>query len=189
MAGQLLLANPKPGKGHKVKQPVARAGGDKKKKPNKPKGSLFRNPISGLRGRAGGIVKRVTDQATGAGVGALGGIGLDFLLRFAPLKFKTGPLAHVTRAAVAVGLGTFLGNKHRLIGAAANGMLTITMYNALRQYVAGPLNLGEISDADMQELSDAYSLGVYDAPPSIGVNTPALGVYDNQMSDAYDMAQ
>ncbi|MEN9924387.1 MAG: hypothetical protein RL268_513, partial [Pseudomonadota bacterium] len=151
--------------------------------------SLFRNPISGLRGRAGGIVKRVTDQATGAGVGALGGIGLDFLLRFAPLKFKTGPLAHVTRAAVAVGLGTFLGNKHRLIGAAANGMLTITMYNALRQYVAGPLNLGEISDADMQELSDAYSLGVYDAPPSIGVNTPALGVYDNQMSDAYDMAQ
>jgi hypothetical protein len=144
------------------------------------RGRVGTNPIP----RTGGLLKRVLAQATSAGVGALGGIGLDLLMRPVPLTLKTGAMGHAVRAVTAVGVG-LLGGGIPLVAQAANGALTITLYNALRQYVAAPLSLGELTDDDMSQLSDAgYQLGVYGTPAELGMrggmgaSTQALGVYE-----------
>lgn len=172
---RLVKKNPKPSFGRKVKRRRVR-----------------RNPIGlgGLRRAGGGLVGAIKAQVIGAGVGAAGAIALDFALRFAPVSVKTGAMSHVTKAAAAVALG-LAGRRNALVAQAAQGALTIALYQAARQYVTVPMGLGEISDSDMQQLADSYGdgMGVYDvAPPALGVSSPALGVYEGQMAGAYDMA-
>ena len=187
--GVVTLVNPK-GRGKKrpVKKNPKHGFGTKRKGRRR----VRRNPIGlgGLRRAGGGLVGAIKHQVIGASVGAAGAVALDFALRFAPLSVKTGAMSHVTKAAAAVALG-LAGRRHALVAQAAQGALAITLYQALRQYVTVPMGLGEISDSDMQQLADSYGdgMGVYDVQPQLGSQTPALGVYDGQMSDAYDMAQ
>ena len=189
--GVVTLVNPK-GRGKKrsvKKNPKSHGFAGKRKARRR----VRRNPIGlgGLRSSGRSLVGAVKQQVIGAGVGAAGAVALDFALRFAPVSIKTGALSHVTKAAAAVALG-LLGRRKPLLAQAAQGALTITLYQALRQYVTVPMGLGEISEADMQQLADSYGdgMGVYDLQPgAIGASTPALGVYDGQMADAYDMAQ
>jgi hypothetical protein len=187
--GVVTLVNPK-GRGKKrpVKKNPKSYGFARKRKGRR---RVRRNPIGlgGLRSAGRGLAGAVTSQVIGAGVGAVGAAALDFALRFAPVSVKTGAMSHVTKAAAAIAVG-LAAKRMPMVARAAQGALTITLYQALRQYVTVPMGLGEISEGDMQQLADAYSdtnMGIYDVP-ALGVNTPALGVYDGQMADAYDMA-
>lgn len=193
--GYVALVNPKHGKKRGKKRATNRnprpAGGRKQRRTGRRRAR--RNPIgfARLRGAGRGLLGNVQSQVVGAGVGAIGAAALDFALRFAPVGIKTGALSHVTKAAAAIALG-LAGKRMPLVAQAAQGALTITLYQALRQYVTVPMGLGEITEGDMQQLADSYGdggdgMGVYDVP-ALGVNTPALGVYDGQMADAYDMA-
>jgi hypothetical protein len=193
MAGQLLLVNPGPKKG-KTKKPrtaAQKAATAKMKRANaaKRKGkrrtttvrtimrTTQRNPI-----RGGSLLRSITSQATGAGVGAIGGALLDAILRPLPLTMKTGNVGHLTRAGIAIGAG-LLGKRVPMLAQAAQGALTITLYNVLRQYVTVPMNLGEISDSDMQEIAgtDSYpdALGSYEQG-LLGADGygNGMGVYD-----------
>lgn len=186
--GVVTLVNPKGGKKRPVKKNPKHGFG--KKRPQKRR--VLRNPIGlgGLRSGGRSMVGAIKAQVIGAGIGAAGAAALDFALRFAPVSVKTGAMSHVTKAAAAVALG-LAGRRHALVAQAAQGALAITLYQALRQYVTVPMGLGEISDSDMQQLADSYGdgMGVYDLQPAaLGVSSPALGVYEGQMSDAYDMA-
>lgn len=188
--GVVTLVNPKGGKKRPVKKNPKHGFG--KKRPQKRR--VRRNPIGlgGLRSGGRSLVGAIKAQVIGASIGAAGAAALDFALRFAPVSVKTGAMSHVTKAAAAVALG-LAGRRHALVAQAAQGALAITLYQALRQYVTVPMGMGEISDSDMQQLADSYGdgdgMGVYDLQPAaLGVSSPALGVYEGQMSDAYDMA-
>ena len=188
--GVVALVHPKGGHSPQKKapkknpRPAAAAGAKKPKKPR-------HNPIgSMLKTRSGGIGASIVRAAAASAAGAAGMAAMDLALRFAPVSVKTGAMSHVTKAGAAIAVG-LLGRKHPVVSQAAQGALTIVLYQALRQYVTVPMNLGEISDSDMQQLAETYGdgMGVYDvAQPALGVNTPALGVYEGQMADAYDMA-
>jgi hypothetical protein len=190
--GYVALVNPK-GKGRK-KRPVKSnpRPASRRKQRRTGRRRARRNPIGfgRLRGAGRGLLGGVTSQVMGAGVGAVGAVALDFALRFAPVSVKTGAMSHITKAAAAIAVG-LAAKRMPLVAQAAQGALTITLYQALRQYVTVPMGLGEITEGDMQQLADSYGdgsdgMGVYDVQ-ALGVNTPALGVYDGQMSDAYDM--
>lgn len=190
--GVVTLVNPK-GRGKKrpVKKNPKHSFGKKRVQKRR---RVHRNPLGlgGLRSSGRSLVGAIKSQVIGSAVGVAGAAALDFALRFAPVSVKTGAMSHVTKAAAAVALG-LAGRRHALVAQAAQGALTITLYQALRQYVTVPMGLGEISDSDMQQLADSYGdgMGVYDVAqqPQLGAQSPALGVYDGQMSDAYDMAQ
>lgn len=196
MPGQILIVNPRGGKPRKVQIMAAskpkkklygaaaaahakkhRGGAATKRKARKAtsikslRGLFNRNPRPSVRG----IVGNVTGQAMAAGLGALGGAAVDLAMRPLPVKLKVGPLGILTRAGLSIGVG-LLGSRMKPVAQMAQGALTITLYNALRQYVTVPMNLGEISDGDMQELSamvdgsagvplleDNSDMGVYEA--------------------------
>lgn len=174
MAGQLLLVNSGPKKGRKG---ARRRTTSAKKRPARRRSTSMarlrrrsrRNPIAG-RGLIGGVVS----QVTGAGVGAIGGAAVDLALRFLPLPVKTGPVGHLTRAGIAIGAG-LLGKRMPLVAQAAQGALTITLYNVLRQYVTVPMNLGEISDADVREITAMGGTDI-ETQPLLGAYEPSGGV-------------
>lgn len=173
MAGQLLLVNPGPKKGRKG---ARRRTTSAKKRPARRRTTMRtlrrrsrRNPIAGR-----GMVGAVVGQVTGAGLGAVGGAALDFALRFLPLQAKTGPVGHLARAGIAIGAG-LLGKRIPMVAQAAQGALTITLYNVLRQYVTVPMNLGEISDDDVRQIN-ALSGTDIETQPMLGAYEPSGGV-------------
>lgn len=113
------------------------------------RGLFKRNPIA-PRGRS--LIGNLTGQMMAGGLGAVGGAAVDLAMRPLPVKMKVGPMGILTRAALSIGAG-IVGARIQPVAQMAQGALTITLYNALRQYVTVPMNLGEISDADVQELS------------------------------------
>lgn len=174
MAGQLLLVNPGPKKGRKG---AKRRATSAKKRPARRRSTSMarlrrrsrRNPIAGR-----GMVGAVVGQVTGAGLGAVGGAALDFALRFLPLQAKTGPVGHLARAGIAIGAG-LLGKRIPMVAQAAQGALTITLYNVLRQYVTVPMNMGEISDADVREIQSMGGTDI-ETQPLLGAYEPSGGV-------------
>lgn len=184
MAGQILLANPRGGKKRPAPKKNPRPAAKKARKGRRPR----RNPIGfgGMRSAGRGLLGAVKPLVAGAAVGAAGAAALDFALRFAPVSIKTGALSHVTKAVAAVALGV-AGRRMPLVRQAAQGALTITLYQALRQYVTVPMNLGEITEGDMQQLSDLYSgsggISGYElTQPALGVNAaPSGGMGEYQM--------
>jgi len=185
----VIVANPKRGKKRRAtRKNPAPAHGRRRSGRRRTR----RNPIGGmLRTRgSGGLFGGISRAAMSAGLGAAGAIGVDFLLRFAPVSMKVGPMSHVTKAAVAIGVG-LIGRKNALVAGAAQGALTVALYGAARQFLAVPMGLSEISEADMYELANTYGddgMGSYTmepgvTSPALGVNSPALGAYEFQDAD------
>jgi hypothetical protein len=189
MAGQLLLVNPaKRGK----KKSTKRAAPATKRPARRSTTSLSklrkrtrRNPIMG-----GSLLKGVTGQVKSAAVGALGGALLDAMLRPLPMNMKAGNVGHLTRAGIAIAAG-IVGKRHPMIASAAQGALTITLYNVLRQYVTVPMNLGEISDADMNAYVQDGGMGEYvggvedDGMPQLGFTGSAVQMEDEDNVGEY----
>lgn len=90
-----------------------------------------RNPI-GLSGGA------LMAQMMGAAQGAAGAVAVDIAIKYLPIPaaMKAGNMQHVTRAALAVGLG-LLGRKFvgRAAGRMAEGALTVSAYGMLKNIV------------------------------------------------------
>lgn len=178
----VLLVNPRGRKrraGKKVHRPAPRRNPRRTGAARRSRRHLRRNPFALRLGgaRSGGLVGNLTHQATGAGLGLAGAIVTDVLMKPMPLEMKAGPIGHITRAGLAIALG-LLGAKRPMVAQAANGALTVALYQAYAQYLKGQLHLGEYTEGDMQEMMGAYeaagvpSLGVSDTPP-VG-----LGAYD-----------
>lgn len=133
---------------------------------------FHRNPIAGRR--RGGIVKGIVGTVKNGAVGAVGGLLTDAAMKFAPLSMKTGAISHLIRGSVAVALG-LVGDMVRIPGAGmmAEGAMTITLYQAAREYITVPMGLAEYTEADMAGLGLA-GLGNYGgALPGGGVGSVA----------------
>lgn len=186
MSGQLLLVNPARKKGRK--KGARRASPAKRRAPARRRSTSItrlrrrarRNPIAGR-----GLMGTVLGQVKGAALGAVGGALLDVALRPLPLAAKTGNVGHLTRAGIAIAAGV-VGKRIPMVGQAALGALTITLYNVVRQYVSVPMGLGEISDADMAEIAgtDAMNqplLGSYAPAGAVGMSGAGdfgMGLYE-----------
>lgn len=138
-----------------------------------------RNPRPGVLagfGRGRVFVQNVGQDLVAAVAGAAGGVALDFLMRPLPLAVKAGPLNHLVRGAASIGLGLVAHVARVPIAAElAKGAMTITLYNAARQYVLLPRGLGELSDEDLTQISDcAMDAGVGEV---ISLPSAAAGDY------------
>lgn len=109
-------------------------------------------------------------EFTGALVGAGGGIAVDAAMRPLPLEWKSGAKGYLARGTASVLLGvvgSFLrGRAGNMLAAASRGALTITVYNAARQYVTVPMGLGELSDDEVSQILENPSPVVYDQLPN-----------------------
>ncbi len=107
-----------------------------------------RNPIS-----HGNLGDRVTSMAMDGAIGAAGGLLVDAALKPMPLDMKMGPVSHLVRAGISIGLG-LIGAMAKIPVAAklATGGLTITLYNAGREYITTPMGLNEYTHNDMAGL-------------------------------------
>lgn len=208
MPGQILIVNPRGGKPRKVQimaasKPTkkrklygaaaaahakkAAHRGDTKKR-SKARKSTSVASLRGLFHRnpklpsARGLIGNVMGQAMAGGLGAIGGAAVDLAMRPLPVKLKVGPAGILTRAGISIGVG-LLGAKIKPVRDMAQGALTITLYNALRQYVTVPMNLGEISDNDMRELSALVDGGTYPALPG----DDGMGVYEADTLGEYEV--
>lgn len=95
------------------------------------------NPFKGFGTRQG-----VTKLATGAGVGAVGAVALDYLWQwgsgYLPAQLQSGYVGTVAKAAVAVGAGWLAG---KAVGkpialAMSGGALTVIAYQLIHQLIA-----------------------------------------------------
>lgn len=125
-------------------------------------GGFRRNPIRRRRYRhnpRGVSIQALGQDLVGAAAGAAGGVAVDLLMRPLPLALKAGPLNYLVRGAASIGLG-IIGGLARLpyAGEIGRGAMSITLYNAARQYVLLPRGLGELSDEDIAALSEGSEL-------------------------------
>lgn len=127
----------------------------------------------------------VNGQLIPAAQGAAGALALDLALGYIPLpeQLKTGMVRHVTKAALAVGIGVAVEKlSNRTAGkAAALGALTVVLHDAAREAVAKAapsVRLGEyLSDSDLAEYLSGAGMG------ALGYDSTGLPVGD--YADAY----
>lgn len=114
-----------------------------------------RNP----RFSVGGAVKNVTGLLVPAAIAGAGALAVDVVLPKLPLpdRLKTGYLRHVSRGAVAVGLGLLVSMIKKDIGRQVMaGGLTVAMYGAMRdglQSAAPSLTLADL-DEDLGDFAN-----------------------------------
>lgn len=109
------------------------------------------NPIGGLR--AGNIGDMVMNGLKGA----VGGIAVNAVVSFLPATFKTGNVLYVSRAALAIVIGTvgskFAGKHAR---AAAEGALAINFADFINTFAAGKL-----PGSQLHGVGGEYGVGEY----------------------------
>jgi len=144
-----------------------------------------RNPAMNLRG--------LTRDVMGAAIGAAGGVAVDFGMRFMPLTWKTGAFGHLVRGGVSVGLGVLgtmvRGQMGRMLADMGKGALTITVYNAARQYITVPMGLGELTDDEVAQVLNPSPTVYEDLPlleDSAGMGAYSMGMYDEQLTGMED---
>ncbi len=109
--------------------------------------------------RLGFSMQALTGQVMDGALGAIGGVGLDAVMRFVPATWKTGPARYLVKGAGSVLLGVVAGMlKLPAAGKIATGAMTVTLYEAAREYVTTPMGLGEYTESDIQALG-YYSPG------------------------------
>jgi hypothetical protein len=175
-----ILSNPRGKKGHRKGARRGKYGrfvkGARKAKKSKSVVTTMKSVITtrrGYRGNPRGIsVQGLGADLMAATAGAVGGIALDLAMRPLPLAIKSGPVNHLVRGAASIGLG-LLAQSVRMpfAGDLARGAMSITLYNAARQYVLLPRGLGELSDDDIAELS---ALNPVETVEGVGEYMPAL---------------
>lgn len=134
---------------------VHRSGGARVTRSAWRRSGYRRNPRALFGGGRGAMLGRGLGQELIAALaGAAGGAAVDLMMRPMPLAMKAGPLNYLVRGAASIGLG-LIGQLVKVPGAAelARGAMTITVYNALRQYVLVPRGLGELSEEDVAAIA------------------------------------
>lgn len=138
-----------------------------------------RNPVSLSRGGKGSfkIMPLIVPALT---VGA-GAVGVEIAMGFLPLppQLKAGPMRHVTKGALSIGLGWALGKfvSRRLGEAFALGGLTIATHDAIKDQIvrmAPGVKFGQYENR-MGEYMGEYMGGAFDTPQlsqGMGYTTP-----------------
>jgi hypothetical protein len=144
----------------------------------------LRNPRSG----GGGFGKRgIIHLATGAGVGALGAVALDYLWQYAstnfiPAQYQSGYLGTGVKLAAALGAG-YLASK--VVGkstaiAATGGALTVIAYQLVHQMIAGAAPAVAIAATTTTATPTVAGMGAYMRPSSalgwMSPGTPLRGL-------------
>lgn len=149
-----------------------------------------RNP----RFSVGGVLGAVKRELVPAAIGGAGAVAIDALLPKLPLpdRLKTGYLRHVSRGAVAVGLGLLIGMVKKDIGRQVMaGGLTVAMYGAMRDGVAKAAptlvladlddDLGDFANDLNALLTDERANGGF---AGLGNFTPAVNMGGTDSDDA-----
>jgi hypothetical protein len=127
------------------------------------------NPFRGFGTRQG-----VTKLATGAGIGALGAVGLDYLWQwgsgYLPASLQTGYVGTLAKAAVAVAAGFGVG---KLIGkpaalAMSGGALTVIAYQLVHQLIASHAPTAAIPATTTAATPALGGLNAYMQPRGMG---------------------
>lgn len=137
-------------------------------------------PRRGLGGMLGGLGSQVKDAA----IGAAGGLAVDGAMKLAPLAMKSGPMSHLIRAALSLGIGmTGAAMRSPMLAQMGAGALTVTAYQAAREYVTVPMGLAEYTEDDLQGLGIVPGLG--DVPGLADASGDNMGEF---VSPEYDFA-
>lgn len=144
-----------------------------------PKGGAPRSTGS-LRGQS--LVTAASSLGLGATIGAVGGGLVDAGMKVVPVRFKVGPANLAIRAAGSIGLALLL-KRWPWAAKLGEGALTITLHQALREYLTVPKGLAELTEGDMQQLSTAYENNVQ----QLGAYETNLGAYETNLgsTDSY----
>ena len=127
----------------------------------------------------------------GAVPGAVGAVAVNLIMSKLPLPamLTTGPVKHVARVGVILGLG-FLANKatrNPMVGQAIQGALTVSVYESIKELMAGvgmPLGeeMGMGQDNDLSYYSPASTIDGYIDNPAMGDYIDNAGYADDGLS-------
>lgn len=145
----------------------------------------LRNPRSG--GGAGFNKRGIIHMATGAGVGMIGAVGLDYLWQYLstsviPAQYQTGYLGTAVKAGVAVGAGLLASKVVSKQAAAAGtiGALTVIAYQLVHQMIASAAPTAAIAATTTTATPTVAGLGAYMRPSSalgwMSPGTPLRGL-------------
>jgi len=131
----------------------------------------LRNPRSG--GGAGFGKRGIIHLATGAGVGAIGAVALDYLWQYAsanfiPAQYQSGYLGTGVKLAAALGAG-WLASKavgKPMAIAATGGALTVIAYQLMHQMIAGAAPTAAIASTTTTATPAVAGLRAYMRPSS-----------------------
>ena len=145
----------------------------------------LRNPRSG--GGAGFSKRGIIHMGTGAAVGAIGAVGLDYLWQYLsasviPAQYQTGYLGTGVKAAAAIGAGWLAGKVVSKQAAAAGtiGALTVIAYQLVHQMIATAAPTAAIASTTTTATPTVAGLGAYMRPSSalgwMSPGTPLRGL-------------
>jgi hypothetical protein len=124
-------------------------------------------------GGAGFNRRGIIHMATGAGVGMIGAVGLDYLWQYLsssviPAQYQTGYLGTAVKAAAAVGAGWAASKVVSKQAAAAGtiGALTVIGYQLLHQMIASAVPTAAIAATTTTATPAVAGLGAYMRPSS-----------------------
>lgn len=155
-----------------------------------------RRKSSGSHGGMGGGFLRPLMHAV---PGAVGAVAVNLILSKLPLPavLTSGPIKHVARVGIILGLGLIANKVSRnpMIGRAVEGALTVSVYESIKELMAGagmPL-AGDMGISDgVGYYSAAQTINGYVDNPGMGtyIDNPAMGEYvsgvgEFSFSDSY----
>ena len=136
-----------------------------------------RNPIGHS---SGGILKPLMTAVPGA----VGAVGVNLILSKLPLPamLTSGPIKHVARVGIILGLGMLANKVTRspMVGQAIQGALTVSVYESIKELMSGAgMNLGD----DMGMGTD--EMGYYSPATTIDgyIDNPSMGEYVSGYDD------
>ena len=145
---------------------------------------IRRNPIGG---RARGLLAPLMAAVPGA----VGAVAVNLIMSKLPLPamLKTGPIKHIARVGVILGIGLLANKATRspLVGQAIQGALTVSVYESIKELMAGAgMNLGEDmgmgTDEDIGFYSPATTVDGYIDNPAMGEYIDNAGYSDDGLS-------
>lgn len=164
---KLLLANPR-----KRRRSTSSKKRTRRSKPKTKALSTVRTTKTVTRRRNPAKRQRVgiMGQVQNAAIGAGGALAVDIAmakLPFIPANLKVGPIASVTKGAVAVGIGMLVGKfgKNKKLGVQlAEGGMTVAFHDAAKSMIGPKMGLGEYEDLlGLGDYSgDLLGMGAYD---------------------------
>jgi hypothetical protein len=124
-------------------------------------------------GGAGFNKRGIIHMATGAGVGMVGAVGLDYLWQYLstniiPAQYQTGYLGTAVKAGAAIGAG-FLASKvvsKQAAAAGTIGALTVIAYQLVHQMIATAAPSAAIASTTTTATPTVAGLGAYMRPSS-----------------------
>jgi hypothetical protein len=172
------------------RHPVAFGSNPRRRRSPRSSYRRLRNP----RRMGGGSIasmRGVKGLAIGAGVGAIGAVGLDYLWQYAsgylPASLQTGYVGTLAKAGVAVGAGMLASKvigKQAAVGGAL-GALTVIAYQLVHQMIAQAAPTAAIAATTTTATPAVAGLGAYMQRTALGWTSPGTPLRGLGRTGAY----